>query len=104
MQNFSIDHGLVKNARVIITDIGTPLITIHVLGLNDNGIDDDILLPHITFTSQLASGHTLMRRQFPLAGAYVTTFNSCQGLTLNRMGADLTKPVFSYGQLYTALS
>jgi len=37
-------------------------------------------------------------------GAYATTFNSCQGLTLDRIGADLTRPVFSYGQLYTALS
>ena len=105
MRNFSIDRGLVKNARVIVTDIGTRLITIRVLPrLPDNGIGEDILLPRITFTSQLASGHTLMRRQFPLTGAYATTFNSCQGLTLDRMGADLTKPVFSHGQLYTALS
>ena len=37
-----------------------------------------------------------MRRQFPLTAAYATTFNSCQGLTLDRMGADLTKPVFSH--------
>ncbi|KIO14759.1 hypothetical protein M404DRAFT_119686, partial [Pisolithus tinctorius Marx 270] len=42
--------------------------------------------------------------QFPLAPAYATTFNSCQGLTLNVVGVDLTRPVFSHGQLYTALS
>ena len=40
----------------------------------------------------------------PLAPAYATTFNSCQGLTLDRVGVDLTRPVFSHGQLYTALS
>jgi len=64
--------------------------------LDDNGIGEDILSPRITFTSQLGSGHTLMRRQFSLTAAYATTFNSCQGLTLDRMGADLTKPVFSH--------
>ncbi|KIJ60175.1 hypothetical protein HYDPIDRAFT_32441 [Hydnomerulius pinastri MD-312] len=26
-----------------------------------------------------------------------TTFNSCQGLTLNSIGVDLTRPVFSHG-------
>ncbi|KIM65900.1 hypothetical protein SCLCIDRAFT_54687, partial [Scleroderma citrinum Foug A] len=46
----------------------------------------------------------LLRRQFPLAPAYATTFNSCQGLTLDRIGLDLTIPVFSHGQLYTAMS
>ena len=34
---------------------------------------------------------------------YATTFNSCQGLTLDIVGVDLTQPVFSHGQLYTAL-
>ncbi|KAI6019284.1 hypothetical protein PISMIDRAFT_121718, partial [Pisolithus microcarpus 441] len=42
--------------------------------------------------------------QFPLAPAYASTFNSCQGLTLDSVGLDLTNPVFSHGQLYTALS
>ena len=52
----------------------------------------------------LSSGHQLVHRQFPLAPAYATTFNSCQGLTLDKIGVDLSKPVFSHGQLYTALS
>lgn len=69
------------------------------------GVEDKlILLPRISFTHSLRSGHTLLRRQFPLAPAYATTFNSCQGLTLDRVGVDLTVPMFSHGQLYTALS
>jgi hypothetical protein len=39
-----------------------------------------------------------------LAPAYATTFNSCQGLTLEIVEVDLTRPVFSHGQLYTAPS
>ena len=66
--------------------------------------DESILIRRISFTSTLSSSHTLLRRQFPLAHAYATTFNSCQGLTLDIVGVDLTRPVFSHGQLYIALS
>ena len=104
MRNFSLDRGLVKNARVVVTNVGTRLLTVRLLHSDTESVGEDILLPRISFTSQLASGHTLLRRQFPVAPAYATTFNSCQGLTLDRMGADLTRPVFSHGQLYTALS
>ena len=50
------------------------------------------------------SNWTVQRRQFPLRLAYAATFNSCQGLTLDRVVLDLTKPVFAHGQLYTSLS
>ena len=108
LRNLSVDRGLVKNVRVVVAQVGTRLITVGLLkgvagGMNqmDNEL---ILIPRICFTTTLASGHTLLRRQFPLAPAYSTTFNSCQGLTLDMLGVDLTRPVFSHGQLYTALS
>jgi hypothetical protein len=108
LRNFSVDRGLVKNVRVVVTHTGTRLITVRLLrGVAGpvNRIDDeDILIPRINFTATLPSGHTLSRRQFPVALAYATTFNSCQGLTLDILGVDLTRPVFSHGQLYTALS
>ena len=71
---------------------------------NSEEEEEDILIPRISFLHQLPSGHTLLCRQFPLTPAYATTFNSCQGLTLDIVGVDLTRPVFSHGQLYTALS
>ena len=46
----------------------------------------------------------MQRVQFPLRLAYATTFNSCQGLTLDKTILDLRTPVFAHGQLYTALS
>ena len=33
-----------------------------------------------------------------------STFHSCQGLTLDRVGVDLMQDVFTHRQLYTALS
>jgi ATP-dependent DNA helicase PIF1 len=107
LRNFSVDRGLVKNTRVVVTDIGRKLITVRILksigGVSFSG-HEDIILPRITFKETLPSGHTLLRKQFPLAPAYASTFHSCQGLTLDRIGVDLTRPVFTHGQLYTALS
>jgi hypothetical protein len=82
------------------------IITVCLLKEDMTTNDEDILLLCITFTARLPSGHTLFRKQFPIAPAYATTFNSCQGLTLGRIGLDLTRAAFSHGpgQLYTALS
>jgi hypothetical protein len=106
MRNLSIDRGLVKNVRVVVTGIGNRLVSVRLLNTNkehQEGPHDDILIPHITFLAELPSGYTLQRRQFPLAPCYATTFNSGQGMTLDTVGVDLTRPVFSHGQLYTAL-
>ena len=109
LRNFSLDLGLVKNVRVVMIDVGIRIVTVRLLrgmsGVTGTYVDsEDILIPRISFTATLSSGHTLLRRQFPLAPAYSTTFNSCQGLTLEIIGVDLRRPVFSHGQLYTALS
>lgn len=104
LRNFSLDRGLVKNARAVVTGTGQRLISVKLIDDHTGMGDDDILIPRISFTEVLPSKHTLLRRQFPLAPAYATTFNSCQGLTLERVGIDLTRPVFSHGQLYTACS
>ena len=106
LRNFSVEQQLVKNVRVVVTDVGTRLVSVRLIreGRVDSRRSEDILIPRISFSHQLPSGHTLFRKQFPLAPAYATTFNSCQGLTLDRVGLDLTRPVFSHGQLYTALT
>ena len=44
------------------------------------------------------------RRQFPISLCFATTINKSQGLTLNKVGLYLPRPVFTYGQLYVAIS
>ncbi|CAG8542793.1 5407_t:CDS:2 [Cetraspora pellucida] len=62
-------------------------------------------LPRITFLFQIPQfPFKISHHQFPLRLAYSSTFNSSQELTLNRVALDLRTPVFSYGQLYTALT
>jgi hypothetical protein len=104
--NFSINRGLVKNIHIVITGLGHKLITIRILKHNNqlpSSDDWEILLLCITFKDTLPSSHTLLWWQFPLALTYTTTFHSCQGLTLNKVGIDLSTPLFTHGQLYTAL-
>ncbi|CAG8769459.1 3928_t:CDS:2, partial [Cetraspora pellucida] len=100
MRNLSLQDGLCKNSRVIITNIGHRLITVK------NPITNCIAhLPRITFLFR--SSHfpfKIRRHQFPLRLAYSSTFNSSQGLTLDRVVLDLHTLVFSHGQLYTALT
>jgi ATP-dependent exoDNAse (exonuclease V) alpha subunit len=48
--------------------------------------------------------YKLRRKQFPLAPSYATTFNSCQGMTVDVLGVDISVLVLTHGQLYTALS
>ena len=104
MRNLSVDRGLVKNCRVIVKALGTSVISVQVITKNGPS-PEEVILPRITFIYSIpGSGFTLCRRQFPLAPAYATTFNSCQGLTLDKVGVDVINPVFSHGQLYTALS
>lgn len=92
LHNLSLDRGLVKNTQVIIVGLGNKLITvrpIEMIGGASMLARDDVLLPHIKFKAVLPSKHTLCRVQFPIAPAYATTFNSCQGLTLDVVGIDL---------------
>ncbi|RPA70716.1 hypothetical protein BJ508DRAFT_219073 [Ascobolus immersus RN42] len=97
MRNLSIEKGLVKNARVIVS---------LVKGLNHNQADTNwLLIPRIffDFTPSLVPW-TIERRQFPLRLAYAVTYNSCQGLTLDCVALDVRVNPFAHGQLYTALT
>ena len=100
-RNLSVERGLVKNARVIVTTCEQHSVGVKLL----SGDSPVIYLPRITFnfTSKFSSWG-VNRRQFPLRPAYATTFNSCQGLTLDRVVLDLSIPVFTHGQLYTSIS
>lgn len=100
-----LNPGVPKNTRGVVTHVGEWLVTMRILRPNTTeGPDDDLLIPRIPVSYALPSGYTLQRRQFPVAPAYVTTFDTCQGLTLDRVGVDLTAGAFPHEQLYTALS
>ncbi|KAL8276810.1 hypothetical protein RQP46_010741 [Phenoliferia psychrophenolica] len=104
MRNLSIERGLVKNAKVVVTARHRHLIEVLLLN-RDGGDETTHLLPRINFSfSPDWHNFTVLRRQFPLRLAYASTFNSCQGQTIGRLMLDFRSEPFSHGQLYTALS
>jgi hypothetical protein len=108
-RNLSLESGLVKNAKVIIQELNRYSIKVGILPLRPTSISSaDIQsypLSRINFEfNPQRSSWTVLRRQFPLRLAYATTFNSCQGMTLDKTVIDLQQHVFAHGQLYTALT
>ena len=102
MRNLAVDKGLVKNARVVVAALYTHCVAVRLV--NGSG-QETYHLPRITFKFHPRGGtYDVDRRQIPLRLAYSTTFNSCQGLTLNKAVINLRCPVFAHGQLYTAFS
>ncbi|KAM6489632.1 hypothetical protein JOM56_014954 [Amanita muscaria] len=105
MRNLSIHKGLVKNQRVVVLNTTSRWIEVRLLRQNDQRAITSHLLPRINFDFQPPyTQYTIRRKQFPLRLAYSTTFNSCQGLTLDRVVLDCREDVFAHGQLYTALT
>ena len=99
-QNLCIEKGLVHNARVIIANVHHRFVEVRF----PNDLETHCIL-RISFNfSPPGSDWTVTRKQFPLRLSYATTFNGCQGLTLDRSVLDLRVDPFAHGQLYTALS
>jgi len=105
-RNLSVEKGLVKNVRVQVVELHRHIMRIELLRDQSAAVDDRFFyLPRVNFDFQpRQTSWTVERCQFPLRLAYATTFNSCQGLTLDKVVLDLTTPVFAHGQLYTSLS
>jgi len=109
-RNLSIKDGLVKNTQVIIEQLHQYSVVVKLLPFqtsallpSSRGLTFPFSRINFEFNPQRSSW-TILRRQLPLRLAYATTFNSCQGLTLDRAVLDLRSPVFAHGQLYTALT
>lgn len=107
MRNLSIQNGLVKNVRIVIHNLHRQFIQVQVVDHCLNSLGAVHCIPRIRFEfSPAYSSWAINRIQFPLCLAYICTFNSCIGLTLDKTFIDQRTPVFAHGQsqLYTALS
>ena len=111
LRTFSFERQLVENAKVVVTALGNRIVTVKLLRNTEfphfpapgDVRDEEVLIPRVHFSHVLGSGHTLLRLQYPLAPAYSTIFEGCEGQTYDKVGVDLTRPL-ARGQLYKALS
>jgi len=103
MRNLDITQGLVKNHRVSVERLHEWVIKIRLI--DTSSPRQTFCIPRITFEYQPRNcPWTIQRRQFALRLAYATTYNRCQGLTLETVVLDLQTNVFSHAQLYHGVS
>ena len=64
----------------------------------------EVTIPRLTIDSSKNFGFTLSRHQFLIKPAVAMTIHKSQGQTFDFVGIDLTRKVFSHGQLDVAFS
>nr|CAD2208897.1 unnamed protein product [Meloidogyne enterolobii] len=102
IRNLNIEQGLCNGTRMLVQELRTNLIVCRLL--TGDRVGQLVYIPRITLCCDGEYPFDLHRHQFPLVLAFAMTVNKAQGQTLEKLGIDLSKDVFSHGQLYVALS
>ncbi|XP_063417717.1 uncharacterized protein LOC134700291 [Mytilus trossulus] len=98
LRNLNPAAGLLNGTRLSVLNLDTRLFETKFL--NSTHAGDTVFLPIIPSDAGLP--FNLKRRRFPIRPTFSITINKAQGQSLGQIGLDLTKPVFSHGQLYVA--
>ncbi|KAM3303474.1 ATP-dependent DNA helicase pif1 isoform X1 [Capsicum chacoense] len=103
LRNIDQSSGLCNGTRLIITRLVNRVIEAEVLSGNMAG--EKVFIPRITLTlSDARIPFEFQQRQFPIVVSFAMTINKSQDQSLSHAGLFLKKSVFTYGQLYVALS
>jgi len=107
LRNMNVKEGLCNGSRFHILKINRYSILCQLIPSGPGAHDDEpliFLLPRITSTTPDKYPFSFSRHQFPIRPSFAVTINKSQGSTYDKVGIDLSEPVFSHGQLYVALS
>jgi hypothetical protein len=108
LRNMNIKLGLCNGSRFVLLDCSNPfLLKCQLIPPTQLAPDQQptiFYLPRINMTPTEQYPFRFQRKQFPILPAFAMTINKSQGGTFDKVGIDLSTPVFSHGQLYVALS
>eukprot|EP00835_Amoeboradix_gromovi_P005714 NODE_569_length_6602_cov_0.189143.p1 type:complete len:446 gc:universal NODE_569_length_6602_cov_0.189143:4376-5713(+) len=100
LKNIDIENGLVNGLKGIVVDLKESL----PLVLFENKSEPILVHPHkFEFTDPLTRRTKATYTQIPLTLCWACTIHKSQGSTISKLIVDC-KGIFSYGQLYVALS
>ena len=105
LKNLSVGMRLTNGARLILEEIGSPIMRCTHLN-QEKHMAEEVLLHPVLFTPTgvISREVSFCRLQFPVRLAFAMTCNKAQGQTLERCGLVLTTPCFAHGQYYVAVS
>ena len=111
LRNITLESKLCNGTRLIVKELYKNTILCGLLSdapARGNALaisENDVFIPRIPLRpSDSTSPFLLERRAFPVRLAYAMTINKAQGQTFEKVGIDLTRPVFSHGQFYVGVS
>jgi len=103
IRNINTEDGLSNGTKLIITNLNKHVIEAKII--TGKNIDTKVFIPRIIFRSdEIKDTLSIRRQQFPIRLAFRMTINKSQGQTLKKVSIFIDSPLFSHGQLYTAMS
>ncbi|CAJ2637477.1 unnamed protein product [Trifolium pratense] len=103
LRNLNLKLGLCNGTRLIITRLGKCALEGKII--SGSNIGDQVFIPRFSLTpSDVRIPFKFQRRQFPIMISFAMTINKNQGQSLKHVEVYLSSPVFSYDQLYVAIS
>ncbi|GBM34040.1 hypothetical protein AVEN_162220-1 [Araneus ventricosus] len=103
LRNLAPSKGLCNGTRLIVIQLQKNVIVAKKISADNN--NESYLISRIPLIpSDSNIPFQFKRKQFPIRLAFSMTINKAQGQTFDKICLDLSKPVFSHGQLYVGLS
>ncbi|XP_039778097.1 ATP-dependent DNA helicase PIF1-like [Panicum virgatum] len=104
IRNLDPPHGLCNGTRLIVKAFEDNAIDCEII--NGQHAGNRVFIPRIPLSpsEDISLPFKFKRKQFPIRLSFGMTINKAQGQTIPNVGIYLPEPVFSYRQLYVALS
>ncbi|GBN43869.1 hypothetical protein AVEN_270913-1 [Araneus ventricosus] len=103
LRNLAPSKGLCNGTKLIVIQLQKNVIVAKKISADNN--NESYAIPRIPLIpSDSNMPFQFKRKQFPIRLAFSMTINKAQEQTFDKICLDLTKPVFSHGQLYVGLS